>query len=81
MPSKSLVIRVDIDHAAKLHYCQASDKHVIRLGDARLKVRNGMGWDHYCVPCAKAIVQRDLAKLEGLARRLFDLPPTISGIA
>jgi hypothetical protein len=69
MAIKSLVTRVEIDEALKAHNCQASAKHRIERGNRRLKVRNGRSWDHYCVPCALAILERDIAKLQELQRR------------
>ncbi len=70
MATKSLVIRVEIDQAKHSHDCQANNRHRIKMGDSRLKVRNGRSWDHYCIPCAVAIVQRDLGKLQQLGQSL-----------
>ena len=70
MAAKSLIIGVDIDRAKHSHNCQANERHRISMGDPRLKVRKLRGWDHYCVACAKLIVERDLAKLQQLARSL-----------
>jgi hypothetical protein len=67
---RSLVISVDIDQAKHSHNCQANERHRISMGDPRLKVRKLRGWDHYCMPCAKIIVERDLAKLQQLALSL-----------
>ena len=67
---RSLVTRVGIDVAQKSHDCQGNPKHRIARGDARLKVREGRGWDHYCLACARIIVQRDIADLQGVADRL-----------
>ena len=69
MAVKSLVIRVEVDHALKAHNCQASAKHRIQRGDVRLKVRNGRSWDHYCVDCAAVILERDIAELKALQTR------------
>jgi len=66
LATKSLVIRVEIDHALKAHNCQANARHRLARGDKRLKVRNGRSWDHYCVPCATGILVRDVAKLRTL---------------
>lgn len=66
---KSLVIRVEIDHALKAHNCQRSSKHRILAGNRRLKVRNGRSWNHYCIPCAIIILERDIAELQGLLRQ------------
>jgi hypothetical protein len=64
--TKSLVIRVEVDHALKAHNCQANRQHRLERGDRRLKVRNGRGWDHYCVPCATNILMRDMGRLRAL---------------
>jgi hypothetical protein len=66
MTTKSLVIQVRVDIAAKAHNCQASAKHRIENGDARLKVRKGRSWDHYCRDCAEKMLARDIAKLSAL---------------
>jgi hypothetical protein len=65
---KSLIIRSEIDEALKSHNCQHSAKHRIAKGEKRLKVRNGRSWDHYCLECAKSILQHDAQKIEELAR-------------
>jgi hypothetical protein len=72
---KSLVASIDIDQALRAHDCQANARHRIQGGDWRLKVRNGLGWNHYCMPCAKKIVQRDLEKLQKLAQRVTAILP------
>lgn len=66
MATKSLIIQVQIDRAGKSHNCQANSKHRVMMGEARLKVRNGRSWDHYCVECASNILARDIAKLTAL---------------
>jgi hypothetical protein len=66
LATKSLVIRVEIDHALKAHNCQANARHRLARGDKRLKVRNGRSWDHYCAGCAANILEGDLAKLRSL---------------
>jgi len=65
---KSLIIRTEIDVALKSHNCQHSSKHRITKGEKRLKVRNGRSWDHYCLECAKNILQHDAQKLQELSR-------------
>jgi len=65
---KSLVIRIEIDEARRAHNCQSNSNHRITKGQKRLKVRNGRTWDHYCLECAKSIVQRDTQKLQELAQ-------------
>jgi hypothetical protein len=67
---KSLVITVEIDHALKGHDCQANAKHKILKGDPRLKVKDGRSPDHYCMPCARAMIQRGIDHLLDLQQRL-----------
>ncbi|WP_233635271.1 hypothetical protein, partial [Burkholderia gladioli] len=57
---------VQIDRALHAHNCQANAKHRIQKGDVRLKVRTGRSWEHYCVPCARKIIERDIEKLTAL---------------
>jgi hypothetical protein len=66
---RSIVIRVEIDHAKKAHNCQANARHRIQGGDTRLNVRNGRSWDRYCVSCAKTIIERDIIELQELQRK------------
>ncbi|AHB11126.1 hypothetical protein [Zymomonas mobilis] len=70
MAIKSLVTHVEIDIAGKAHNFQASAKHRIEKGDVRLKVRNSRSWDHYCLNCAKKIIERDIKKLKAIQDRL-----------
>lgn len=77
MSTKSLVIRTEVDTAGKAHDCQANAKHRVKKGDVRLKVRNGRSWDHYCLTCAKNIIERDIAKLKELQ---YMQPPTIPAL-
>jgi hypothetical protein len=68
--TKSLVIRVEIDEAKIAHNCQANASHRIQRGSMRLKVRNGRSWNHYCILCAAAIIERDIAELQDLQRQV-----------
>lgn len=63
---KSLITQTRVDRAKRSHGCQANSNHRIEMGDARLKVKNGRSWDHYCISCAKIILERDMEKLAGL---------------
>ena len=63
MSTKSLVCQVRVDIAAHSHNCQANSRHRIKMGDVRLKVKKGRGWDHYCRNCALNIIDRDVKKL------------------
>ena len=67
---RSLVTRATVDMAQRAHNCQGNTRHRIERGDTRLKVRSGRSWDHYCLECARTIVQRDIAALQELTREL-----------
>jgi hypothetical protein len=67
---KSIIQRVEVDQAQRAHNCQHNSSHRIHRGDARLKVWNGRSPEHYCVACALAIIERDMAKLQKLAEQL-----------
>ena len=64
--TKSLVITVRVDRAERAHNCRSRGGHRIERGEVRLKVRNGMGWIHFCRSCAENIIARDLEKLRAL---------------
>lgn len=66
MATKSLIETVRIDVALSSHNCQANQAHRVNKGDVRLKVRDGMGWAHYCKDCALKIINKDIAKLTTL---------------
>lgn len=66
MATKSLIETVRIDVALSSHNCQANQTHRVNKGDVRLKVRDGMGWAHYCKDCALKIIDKDIAKLTTL---------------
>lgn len=63
MAIRSLVNRCEFDTAGNSHNCQANENHRILKGQSRLKVRKGRSWDHYCMDCAKKIIEKDYAKL------------------
>jgi hypothetical protein len=67
---RSLVTHVELDVALKAHDCQGNSQHRILRGSSRLKVRNERGWDHYCLSCAKVIIERDIAHLRGVVTQL-----------
>lgn len=66
MAIKSLVTRCEFDFAGNSHNCQANEKHRILKGQSRLKVRKGRSWDHYCLDCAKKIIENDYEKIRVL---------------
>lgn len=67
---RSLITRTEVDVAKRAHNCQGNARHRITRGDKRLNIREGRGWDRYCLDCAKVIVQRDIASLQALTREL-----------
>ena len=71
---RTLLTRVEIDTAQRAHNCQANARHRVERGDLRLKVRNGRSWDHYCLNCAKGIINRDIRTLEGIAKQIGKMP-------
>lgn len=73
---RSLLTYTEIDVALKSHDCQGNKRHRISRGDARLKVREARGWDHYCLTCAKTIVQRDIVCLREVATKLETTGPS-----
>jgi len=69
---RSLVERVEIDQAGRAHNCQGNARHRIQKGDRRLKVRTGRTWEHYCLDCARRIVEKDVSELQALAAGIGD---------
>lgn len=67
---KSILIRVTVDAALKAHDCQHNRRHRLERGDRRLKVKKDRTFEHFCVDCALEIIDRDIAKLQLIARQL-----------
>ena len=63
---KTLLTQVKVDYAKKAHNCQADATHRLQKSDKRLKVKKGMGWDHYCWSCAMKIFAKDIEELNKL---------------
>lgn len=80
MAKKSLVQRSEVDLVLKAHNCQSNQKHRLVRGEKRLKVWKDRSADHYCVACALAIIERDIAILQKLAQELR-AGPTSSVVA
>ena len=70
--TKSLLTRTEIDKACRAHNCQANASHRINKGDKRLCIKNGRGWDRYCLECARKILITDQKKLENIIIKLND---------
>ena len=67
---RSLTIRSEVDVAQRAHNCKGNAQHRIKKGDKRLKVRKGRICDHYCLKCAKVMIQKSIAKLKDLDQEL-----------
>ena len=67
---KSILQRVEIEETKHAHNCQHNATHRLERGDKRLKVWDGRSAENYCVPCALAIITRDIARLQALAEQL-----------
>jgi len=67
---KSILQRIEIDHALQAHNCQHNARHRLQRGDKRLKVWSKRSPEHYCVACALRIIERDIAKLQQIAEQL-----------
>jgi hypothetical protein len=77
---RSLVETVEITVAKKAHDCQGNSGHRIVRGDRRLAVKEGRGWEHYCIACGRRMLERDAAKIAGLLRAI-DLGVVLEGAA
>lgn len=67
---KSVLISISVDEALKAHDCQHNSRHRLEKGHRRLKVRKDRSYEHFCVVCALAIVERDIARLQVIASQL-----------
>jgi hypothetical protein len=67
---KSILVRIEVDEARRSHNCQHNAAHRLTPGEKRLKVWKDRSPEHYCVDCALSIINRDIAKLQQLARLL-----------
>ena len=67
---KTILIKISVDEAARAHDCQHNSRHRLERGHRRLKVKKDRSNEHFCVPCALAIIERDIAKLQVIAQQL-----------
>jgi len=68
--TKSLLPNLKIDLVKRAHDCQHNNRHRLRMGDKRLKVRVNRSDEHFCAPCALIIIGLDITKLQALANEL-----------
>jgi hypothetical protein len=67
---RSLLEAVRIELVKKAHDCQGNAGHRLQKGDRRLGVRNGRGWDNYCLTCGKRILEDDAARIAKVLRAI-----------
>jgi len=67
---KSVLVNISVDQVLKAHGCQHNSRHRLERGHFRLKVKKDRSPEHFCVACALAIVDRDIAKLKVVAQQL-----------
>lgn len=65
---KSLITKAEFDVVGKRHQCKANVLHTLEKGDDRLTIYEGRKTSHYCLNCAKKILETDLRKLENLMK-------------
>jgi hypothetical protein len=53
-----------VDVAKKSHNCQHNSKHRIEMGDKRLSVKAGRGYDRFCKDCAIETLRHDIARIQ-----------------
>lgn len=67
---KSLVARIVLDRAGRLHQCQHSNRHDIAKGEIRLKVSEGRTDEHFCRSCAVEMLESGIYRLQGVLAEL-----------
>lgn len=67
---RSILLRIKVDCALKSHVCKASKSHLIKRGMSRLKVRNGRSWEHYCLPCARRMLEQGTINIQAVMSSL-----------
>lgn len=63
---KSILCKAEFDSAVRTHTCRRNAAHTVARGDLRLKIRDGRSWKHYCLACARQILNRDIQTLKDL---------------
>lgn len=63
---KSAIKNISWDIALNSHKCKNNSKHPITKGDRRLKIKEGRSESHYCIQCAKVILDNGLLKIHAL---------------
>lgn len=73
---KSLLASMEITVAGRAHNCRFNDGHRIHKGQSRLTVKVDGDEHHYCLPCARLFMLKDLARLNGFLADVNRLLPT-----
>lgn len=61
---KSVLSRLLVDRAGRLHKCQHNARHEVRKGEIRLKLTEGRTDEHFCRNCAIQMLMIDMARLQ-----------------
>ena len=67
-PKSLISTKVRFDVAINSHNCQHVPSHRVKSGDRRLKIPSGRSFEHYCIICARTLIERDIGQLQGLLR-------------
>lgn len=73
--ARSVLLSLDVDTTVNAHNCKASEKHRLRRGDKRLKVKlpgTQQSPDHYCKTCAQKMISDSLKRLQELQEFFVD---------
>jgi len=61
---KSVVLNLSVTTAAKGHNCRHNKSHRIGKGARRLTIKVERNQHHYCLTCAKIILEKGILKLQ-----------------
>ena len=67
---KSLIVSMEITVAGRAHNCRQSKRHRIEKGMRRLTVKSDGDQHHYCLPCARGFLAKDLERLQTLSAEI-----------
>jgi len=70
--TKSFIKNISIDTAKRTHSCKHNRKHIINIGDKRLKYKEGRAYQHFCIKCAEESLKDDISKLRKLLNELVN---------
>jgi superfamily II helicase len=64
--TKSFIKNISIDTAKRKHHCKHDKKHIVNIGDKRLKYKEGQSCSYFCIKCAEESLKNDISKLNNL---------------